>query len=184
MKFPLLPEGVWRGAASPRAAQEFLQRVEAWRRTLIEALRAPLPDLGLTVPMARFLSGALGSDVVDSAEPLPRPVRRFPTVRTSEHSAVDDAREVALWRARLIDYLADVWDVIGAPAFDLPECAAAERLLSPPAPTDPGEAPRCPACLELLRRLPDGSGFAAHDDRCPALRGLGAPRWSDVDGNA
>jgi hypothetical protein len=171
MEFPVLPEGFWRVAASPYAAREFLVRVESWRKTMIEALRGPLPDPRLTAPMVVLLLTALGGD-----GPLPRQVRRFPRVGTSEESAVADAREVALWRARLVDYLSDVWDVIGAPEFDLPECAAAERLLAPPPPTDPGEGPRCPRCLELLRRLSGSSGFVVHDDTCPALRALGAPR--------
>ncbi len=36
------------------------------------------------------------------------------------------------WRAGLLDWVADVWDVIGEPALDLDECRALERLLTPP----------------------------------------------------
>jgi hypothetical protein len=171
MEFPVLPEGFWRGTASPHAALEFVVRVQSWRRTTIEALRGPLPDPKLTAAMGRLLLTALGGDA-----PLPRQVRRFPSVGTSEETAVADAREIALWRASLIDYVSDVWDVIGEPEFDLPECAAAERLLDPLGPTDPSEAPRCPYCLELLPRLPGSSGFAVHDYTCPALRALRAPQ--------
>ena len=82
----------------------------------------------------------------------------------------------------LIDYLADAWDVVGPPEFDLPDCALAERWLSPgdPAGSAPDEPGLCRFCLEPLDPRADGSGFIVHDNRCPALAllrssGNGAP---------
>jgi hypothetical protein len=64
--------------------------------------------------------------------------------------ALADARAVVLWRAMLIDYLADAWDVGETPDFDLTECAVAEDWFTPGVPK--GQAPdELDICRNLSR---------------------------------
>lgn len=72
--------------------------------------------------------------------------------RTLPEGGVDD---LLLWRASFVDWLADVWDVIGEPELEIGECQALERLLTPRAPD------LCPFCLTPL--LPE-------HDPCPMLQ--------------
>jgi hypothetical protein len=172
LRFPRLPDGFWQGAANAGAASAFLDAVEAWRAaTLARLVDSSKP---LTPAMIRLLRSALGAEA-DGA--FPARVRRFPELGRLDSTALADAMAVVLWRAMLTDYLADVWDVVGTPDFDLSECTVAEDWLTPGALEGQAdeELDICRICLAPLARRADGSGFVVHDNRCPALRALGGP---------
>ena len=165
--FPDLPAGFWRGAATEAAAQAFLDGVEAWRAAMLTQLRQPSVGDHFSPSMALLLRRALGA--ADAPAP---PLRRFPDLARPGTSAVTDAGAVLLWRARLVEFLADVWDVVGTPLYDLPECSAAECCLLPRIQQGRDGDDICRFCLEPLVRRDDGAGYMVHDHRCPALLAL------------
>jgi hypothetical protein len=64
-----------------------------------------------------------------------------------------------VWRSRLVDFLSDVWDVIGPPLLKMEECewVIRELLMSPSAERI------CPDCLQ---RLPSPDFERRHFDAC------------------
>jgi hypothetical protein len=171
--FPDLPAGFWRGTTAETAAAAFLDSVEAWRAATLTQLTQRSAGDHLSPSMVRLLRHVLDADP-GAADPLPPRLGRFPDLARPGTSALADARAVLLWRAALVDFLADVWDVIGTPAYDLPDCAAAERRLLPHTTDghDTDERDICRICLEPLARRDDAAGYVVHDHRCPALRAL------------
>ena len=77
------------------------------------------------------------------------------------------------WRAHVVDFLADVWDTVGKPLFDMEECGYATDELLMPSPA-PGIR-FCPDCLERFPE-PDTNGrLREHYGSCPVRRMLDQP---------
>ena len=171
--FPDLPAGFWHGTTAETAAAAFLDSVKAWRAATLTQLAQHSARDHFSPSMVRLLRHVLDADP-GATDPLPPRLGRFPELARPGTPALADARAVLLWRAALIDFLADAWDVIGTPAYDLPDCAAAERWLLPHATHghDTDERDICRICLEPLARRDDGAGYVVHDHRCPALLAL------------
>ena len=170
--FPALP-GHLLGDASPCAeVGDFLERVRTWR----EAARAWLVsaaavDAPITDEMRRILRVALGdSDARGGALAAARtyrvgpfPAGAPPAVTGQTNGDCKDARryllEVMVWRSRLVDFLSDVWDVIGPPLLDMDECEWVIReLLTPPSPVR--------LCIKCLQLMPSPEFERRHYDTC------------------
>jgi hypothetical protein len=171
--FPDLPAGFWHGTTAETAAAAFLEGVKAWRAATLTQLTQRSTGDHLSPSMVRLLRQVLGGNP-GAMDPLPTRLGQFPELARPGTPALADARAVLLWRAALVDFLADAWDVIGTPAYDLPDCTAAERWLLPHATQghDTDECDICRICLEPLARRDDGAGYVIHDHRCPALLAL------------
>jgi hypothetical protein len=110
--------------------------IHAWHRHLIASFDVGAPPVALSLrAQAAFRDRALPSLAGD-----PRMV----------YAAL------LHWRAALLDWVADVWDVIGEPALDVFECRELERLLQPRL------RGACMWCLTVHPPAPAGHG-------CPVL---------------
>jgi hypothetical protein len=170
--FPDLPGQLLGDAAPCPEVGDFLERVRTWREAArawlgsAAAVEAPITD-----EMRRILRAALG----DPAAPAgalgaartyrvgPFPAAAPPAVAERTNGDCKDARryllDVMVWRSRLVDFLSDVWDVIGAPLLDMDECEWVIRELL---------MPRSPArlCINCLQPMPSPDFERRHYDAC------------------
>lgn len=156
-RFPAPPESVW-SLADPVGAVSFLHAAGEWSIELGDWLRAGPPALS---PALRGMLLGLLEQRGDAASGL----RSFPRSAVADPSP-ESAAAVLMWRRSVLDYLADVWDVIGEPRFEHTECAAATEALLPADAAD-----RCLSCL--LRLAP--AERADHWHVCPARQLAGGP---------
>ncbi|HKT00687.1 MAG TPA: hypothetical protein VJT31_14245, partial [Rugosimonospora sp.] len=70
---------------------------------------------------------------------------------------------ILVWRSGVVDYLADVWDTIGAAEFEPGECTLAIDEVFTPAVLR--GILHCPDCLQLLTDAPGSA--QPHPLRCP-----------------
>lgn len=135
-------------------AGELLRRVAAWRPEAGAALAAgsgpPMSD-----GLRDVLLQALGSRPPRTLAGYPYRLGCYPG---SGGQPVAALRQVLLWRAGVVDFLADVWDTLGPSQFAMQECAEATRIFQP---ADRTEAD----CLLCLGRLPAESS-TTHFFRC------------------
>ncbi len=155
--FPAPPESVW-SLADPAGAVTFLHAVGTWSIELGDWLRSE--PATLSPALRAMLLGLL-----EQRGDRPSGLRPFPRAAVADPSP-ESAVAALTWRRALLDYLADVWDVIGAPRFERAECAAATQSLLPP---DAGD--RCLSCL--LRLTP--TERPDHWHVCPARQLAGGP---------
>lgn len=141
LRFPAPPPGGARASEAEAAA--FVGAVLGWRERIEQALRtgrAGLPP-ALTDRAAAFMLAALSSGEGSVHCGAAYVVRAFPAPVTADRRSLD---ALLRWRVGLADYLADVWDVIGEPAYELDECQAMGGFLRP---VDADA--RCHSCLEV-----------------------------------
>ncbi len=177
--FPALP-GHLLGEAAPCAeVMDFLVRAAAWRETARAWLASPAAMAApLSEEMRRILPAALGDErAPPGALAATRTYRLEPFPRlapSAERSSGDCARarrqllNVLVWRSRLVDFLSDVWDVMGPPLLDLDECEWVIRELLTPH----SAARLCTSCLQPLS-TPELE--QRHFDTCPVRIARGDP---------
>ncbi len=182
--FPALPAAL-AGATrdSPALAAEialFLGRVEAWRQGVLHWIGEPNLQAnrdvdGLThracQALATFLQTAWSLNMWMYAEQSPYNIAHFPIREDTEEAAKDPVHDLLCWRAAVVDYLSDIWDVLGEPELTTDECSAMHAFLRP--------TPSNGLCDLCLRSLPEAR---RHTDRhtCPVLGHIRA-KWPSLD---
>jgi hypothetical protein len=174
--FPAPPQEFWTGEADGRAIDTFLPRVLVWRDDLAAWLKAEQASEHLSVDLVDLLQWSIGERRGATLKMSPYALSVFPDgARTPAsrgvgtggagllHAAV---RDVLIWRARLVDFLADVWDTIDTPLFDVDECRMATDLFMP---AGHGDDRLCPYCLQEYGG-PDRT--AVHNGVCPLQRSV------------
>jgi hypothetical protein len=120
----------------------YLARVRSWRAAVLGFISRPYTEglgetEGLTERARKALETFLASEWPKSmknyAIQSPYNITSFPLSATevAANSTVESVLEVIRWRAGVVDYLDDVWDVIGDPFLNLDECQALDRFLHP-----------------------------------------------------
>ena len=170
LRFPVPPARIdrsWRDTPLlPAVAIEYLGEIHRWREGLAAALAGEVPALvgreGLS-PRARGHLALLIDAEWDvgtrrRAAGEAYNIAPFPAIRfdaCADHSMAG-VMEVLRWRAAVVDYLSDVWDVMGSPLLELEECRAMSAFLYPIRMED-----RCIFCLteyDPSRVSPDDHG--------------------------
>ncbi|MBL6990891.1 MAG: hypothetical protein ISR65_13990 [Bacteriovoracaceae bacterium] len=81
-----------------------------------------------------------------------------------ENIKVDSPTSILLWRAKIISYLDDVWDVMGDPIFDVDECDDAVAYFYP---KSFKQNRQCIYCLKIYN---DNDELQVHiNDNCNIL---------------
>src|SRR5204863_8586882 len=78
-------------------------------------------------------------------------------------SPVERAEATLRWRAAVVSFLSDIWDVVGEPLFEMDDCQRALEAFMPPGAIGPART-LCTSCLldvEPAKRLD-------HARSCPA----------------
>src|SRR5262245_49664279 len=145
LRFPAPPARIdrtWRAAPFlPPVAIEYLAEIRRWRARLCEVLLGEASTIdgsdGLTPRAREHLTVLLSSEwdpaTLKWAADSSYNIAPFPTLPTIGHQddPMSSVMEVLQWRAAAADYLSDVWDVLGKPTLELPECRAMSRFLQP-----------------------------------------------------
>ena len=150
---------------------QFLLDAQLWREQVIAWLGSPGRIDYLSEQLARELRWLLGEATL--TERPPPPYRRWPLPLTNNSTAGSPPSgrdrwrrvlDVLEWRSRVVDYLADAWDIIGPEALEPRDCANAELLFEPS-----GEQK---LCFECLQPLPSDDPMAsdAHHRTCAVRR--------------
>jgi hypothetical protein len=184
-----IEESNWQSPALDSAATQYLRQILDWRATVLEFVRRPeaADDRAIEgfsdrarLALETFLSSSWPEEMTRYAANSPYSLACFPDAVPTEApaSAWQIVRDALRWRAGIVDYLSDVWDVMGEPSLDMDECTAIGLFLR-----CAFREPICHLCLtefsnELLH--PD-----AH--RCVLLRHVRAKwrvipifeRWKD-----
>ena len=163
---PGFPAGVLGGFAvtDTELAAAVLERIAGWRKSLAAALRTGAPP-GISEAMRDLLLELLGVREPLTLGHYPYRLSAFPR---PSNDPVQNLRNILLWRARIVDFLSDIWDTLGAPTFDLDECTETARAFEP----EDMSPDRCYLCLDSV---PEGAG-AGHFDKCPVQAAWGKAR--------
>jgi hypothetical protein len=181
--FPALPEGYWSGHADDPSVQAFLEHVLRWREQVVKWLAGGHADDRLSPGLHDFLLWVLGQRAGPAVDTAPYAVSAFPYQRAADarvsrlsgRTIADvDVLDVLIWRALVVDFLADIWDTIGPPQFDVDECGYATALFMP----DGEDGRRCPYCLQEYSGAVDP---ANHTEGCPIQRNALITRWSEAE---
>jgi hypothetical protein len=146
LRFPKPPLRIDRSLAeSPppdQTVRSYLNQIRSWRSRVLAFLGQLVLN---TAPEAAGLSGrairALGTflaanwppETTQYAAQSPYNISAFPASALESHDrpVLDILFDVLRWRAGAVDYLGDIWDVIGEPDLELFECNALAQFLSP-----------------------------------------------------
>jgi hypothetical protein len=150
----------------PAVAATYLSEIQRWRESVLTAIvvgDSSNADLARLTPRARGHLALLLDTRWDTRTRLwalgsAYHLTRFPESRepTREGDPMERVLAALRWRAGVVTYLADVWDVIGRPTISREECEAIGALLRPPRMDR-----RCVLCLsefESGRVVPDDHG--------------------------
>jgi len=159
----------------PAVAATYLSEIQRWRESILMAMAAGATantDLARLTPRARshfaFLLDTKWNArtrlwALDSAYDL------TPFPDTCDPAEMDDTMAgvmaVLRWRAGVVTYLSDVWDVLGKPALEKEECLAISAFLQPARMEG-----RCILCLTEF----DSDRAAPEDHGCVMLSHAGA----------
>lgn len=143
--FPIPPARIGPSLAEaplrPAVAATYLSEIRRWRDAVVTALADGDPaitDIENFTPRARGRlamllrtewdarpgSWAAASDYNLTPFPLTRP-------STQEEDPMSAVLEALHWRAAIIHYLTDIWDVMGRPELAMEECAAIGEFIRP-----------------------------------------------------
>lgn len=150
MRFPRVPPNPFSSVDAADAARS-LEDIAKWRAAFVTWLRGPHPE-GMSRPLVAVLLEVLGAESTSTYLRYPYRLSRFP-VRLEAVDAVADLQAVLLWRAGVVDFLADVWDTVDG-EIGTEECGELEALLLPA-----GMTGVCPLCLASV-------ADAAHFESC------------------
>jgi hypothetical protein len=142
LRFPKPPFHVDELSSGPQFdAQciDYLRAVAGWRNRVLESLRlshgsSGKPRLSERARLALlcFLESKWSDNVRLYAATSPYNIGPFAEqALATEGDASAHVLEVLRWRAAVVDYLSDVWDVLGEPDLDIKECNAMGEFLWP-----------------------------------------------------
>jgi len=154
--FPVPPARIDRTLAEaplvPDVAATYLAEIRRWRDAVVAAVAANDPTIAnvenLTSRARSRLAILLdtswdaptrGWAAASNYDLAPFPAARPPSLVYEPMKAV---LEVLHWRAAIVNYLTDVWDVLGKPELEMGECAAIGEFIRPAS-----LAGRCVYCL-------------------------------------
>ena len=126
----------------PQAVSSYLDQVRSWRQAVVEFIGGssgkPAPETdGLTEraqkALATFLADRWTEGMTDYVSQSPYNISPFPAsaLEGASNPPMESVFEILQWRAAVVDYLSDVWDVIGDPFLDIDECGAIDKFLRP-----------------------------------------------------
>ena len=138
------------------AASSYLDQIRSWRSAVLAFIEKSggklAPELGnLTeraqTALATFLASDWTPEMTAYAARSPYNISAFPAsaLQAVSNPTMESVSEVLRWRAGVVDYLSDVYDVIGEPLLDLDECIAMNQFLRPA-----GNEKLCLFCLTEL----------------------------------
>lgn len=165
--FPLVAPEILGGSPSSTAILGFHKEVWSWRRGTILWLTAGQKLAPLTPELAAFLRAALGDPGAYGPDFSIKAKYRYPSLPSDTKigdwkRAHQYALAILMWRSMMIYFLSDVWDVIGPPLFDLPECNfAIEAVLMPEGPI---RKTLCYNCLQPYGT--DRASMQLHEENC------------------
>lgn len=114
---------------------DYVRGVVRWRNRVLTALNdedEASKKYGFSARSRLSLLSFLqsGSPLLDKLRGAGSPynVQAFPEEEIVT-GGVQSAMAILRWRAGFVDYLSDVWDVMGEPALDLDECELVQRFL-------------------------------------------------------
>lgn len=174
--FPEPPRTLWASGAVCDDTRRFLNQVSTWHNTVRQWLAGPSAYQQLSQGLIRLLLWTLGISPTRLMVIAPYRIFPFPVslqvLSSGCRIPCEEVRQrcldIMLWRSSIVDVLADIWDTVGEPLFDLHECGYAVELLFMPLPV-PGHT-FCPDCLQHFP-VPDVSGsFREHYAVCLVRR--------------
>lgn len=125
----------------PTVSATYLNEIRRWHDTVVTALITEDPlvtHIENLTPRARTRLLALlqiAWDVKTRHWAATSNYHLIPFPAISPLARLDDPMEAVLdvlhWRAAVVDYITDVWDVLGQPELDMGECAAIGSFLRP-----------------------------------------------------
>lgn len=117
-------------------AATYLTEIRRWRDTVAAALASEGAETAHLTPRARARFAVLlraGWDVktrlwaVDSNYGL----TPFPAGSSRRQGPMQSVLETLHWRSAIVQYLTDVWDMMGKPELNMEECAAIGMFMRP-----------------------------------------------------
>jgi hypothetical protein len=172
-RFPPVPDGYWTGSSTHAGRSAFLDGARKWRADALHWLEAGSRASRLSAELSEFMRWALGDPTASPQDAGPYHVSSFPTGALRPGARETDTVDVLVWRARLVDMLADVWDTLGPARFEIEECREATRVLMP---DETRGRHFCPYCLDPESPSADP---AAHDANCPIQRNVLTTGWDE-----
>ena len=166
------------GVPAPRVTTrgDSLIKISEWHTAVQQWLAGPLAYQHLSRGLIRLLLRTLGISPTRLMIIAPYRIFPFPVSLQVLSSGCcipcevvrQHCLDIMLWRSSIVDFLADIWDTVGEPLFDLHECGYAVELLFMPLPVP--EHTFCPDCLQHFP-VPDVSGsFREHYAVCVVRR--------------
>jgi hypothetical protein len=137
----------------PAGAARFVGDADAWARAVGLWLEGPAP---VSDKLKALLEQLLRGGAPKGADFRPYGLVPFPR----GGSPVERAVSVVRWRAAVVSFLSDIWDVIGEPLFELDDCQLALEVFMPVGP----KGSYCTSCLLDVAE----AGRLEHAGRCPA----------------
>ena len=131
------------GIEDARTATRDLDAIEVWKEAWLAALAGNA--VAVAVPLLGVLREAFGATPPLAIRSLPYRVLPFPEPLGA--APVEDLRRVLLWRAGLVDFLADSWDTLGPSTFDMKDCLRVSALLRPSGILENSQSQTCSYCL-------------------------------------
>ena len=177
LRFPKPPfridpssENLW---SQGNSVSSYLDQIRLWRLAVLAFIDnpsgKPVPEReGLTEraqkALATFLASHWTPGMTNYATQSPYNISPFPAsaLEAVSNSTMESVFEVLRWRAAVVDYVSDVYDVIGDPFLNLFECIAIAEFLNPA-----GKEQLCGFCLTAFapeQLDPDGHDcmFTSH----------------------
>jgi hypothetical protein len=180
----MVQQEVWTTGLDVHMTQALLRHILDWRWATICWLRNPSGHPALSQNLVHLLLWAFGEQPLKNLDSRPYKLQGFPPdLRMLDQGAVmtrwrmvENLQAVLLWRARLVDFLADVWDTLGTPLFDMEECRQATDLFMP---GDFTGTDYCPLCLQMYPVANREEEAHQHYERCPVQPMLG--EWEETE---
>ncbi|HXJ61545.1 MAG TPA: hypothetical protein VNU68_33295 [Verrucomicrobiae bacterium] len=164
-----IDESTWGSPTLDSAVPPYLRQITDWRAAVLEFVGPPgvrkeqaSAIIGLTErareALETFLSSSWSESMTEDATRSPYNLTCFPAAASETAPGPDRQTllQILQWRAGIVDYLGDVWDVVGEPRLDLDECTAVELFLQCASPV-----PVCHLCLTEFTKAqvhPDAHG--------------------------
>ena len=171
-RFPMVPEVYWTSVFDEVITHKFLREILAWRCTTIKWLKGVNSNVSLSEGLVDLLLWVFGDKQTMNLNLRPYRLTVFPNAHSIMTKEVDmmnlfrkeDILVILVWRARIIDFLADVWDTIGSPLFEMEECSHATELFLPEACEGVNY---CAFCLQNCPISGHSKESISHYERCP-----------------
>ena len=186
-RFPMIPDKLWRISNCSAAEEAYLALVLKWRTSLISWLHSAEGRSHLSRGLIDILCSTLGTGR-EKTEFSPYKLEKFPgTLLAGPQSSLKGASRrrqilnLLVWRAYIIDFLADVWDTLGSATFSMEECRVATDLFMPQGKIVSSH------CVFCLCELPAEDVVSNHHIfSCPVQTQMQRPSWggdsSDEEG--